>query len=297
MSDGIVGSLKDAWGVEDEGPDPTKLPGLLEMAEAWLEDDGNAPSEISHHFEAMKNRLIGAHVERSQALNAGDVKFDEKFAVLVEKNLKDMLSVEKALEKFIEASSSGNREECWEGLGELEEAIDGMRESGDAIEQFLDSSPLVCMSCSAIGPEPTCPKCGGERLILDPSQGGEDERKSHVSDEVLAVYNSYIALLGGKAPMSTLVNDLQSLEFTYLEAEAIAEQAMASEVATDRLKQTAEQMLSAIADTLSGIETMHGVTKSRSMAELNAGWQKILDSSVRAQELLIKLNSLAAALE
>jgi hypothetical protein len=296
MSDGIVGNLMDAWGVEDDGPDPTKLPGLLQMAEAWLEDEENDPSGITHHFETMKNRLVGAHVDRSQALNSGEIEYDEDFASMVRKNLSDMVSVEKALEKFIESSSGGEKDECWEALGELEEAIDAMKESGDAIEQFLDSSPLVCMSCSSIGPEHLCPKCGGERLMLDPAQNRDDERKVQVSEEVLDVYESYVALLAGNEPISTLVNCLQSLEFTYLEVEAIGEQSMANELATDRIKQTAQLMLGAIAGVLQGIEMMHGVVKSRSIVELNAGWEQLLSSSVRAQELLVKMTSQAETL-
>lgn len=297
MADGILGNLKDAWGVEDDGPDPTKLPGLLELAESWLEEDGNSPSDIVHHFEAMKNRVVEAHVNRSQALKSNDVSYDPKFVAMVEKNLGDMMKVEKALARFIEGSHSDEKDECWEGLGELEEAVEAMKESGDAIEAFLKDSPPVCMGCGSIGDENICPKCGGERLVLDPDVRPEDERKVKVNDEVLDVYNAYVEVISGKGSLNDLVNALQSLEFTYLEAEAIGEQTLENEAATDRIKKSAKQMIEAIQATLQGIEMMHGVTKSRKIAQLSAGWDKILQNSVRAQELLHTLNTQVESLQ
>ena len=154
MSDDILGSLKDAWGVEeDDGPDPTKLSGLLELSEGWLEDEDNDPQEIAHHFEAMKNNVVGAHMERHQALHNGKVNYDPQFVAIVDKNLNDMVRIEKALEKFIEASSRGERDDCWEALGELEEGVEAVKESTASIGNFLDSSPKVCMGCSSIGDE------------------------------------------------------------------------------------------------------------------------------------------------
>ena len=297
MSDDILGSLKDAWGVEDDdGPDPTKLSGLLELSEGWLEDEDNDPAEIVHHFETMKNNVVGAHMERHQALHNGKVNYDPACGALVDKNLNDMVRIEKALEKFIEASSSSEREECWEALGELEEGVEAVKESTAAISQFLDSSPKVCMACSSIGDEDICPKCNGERLRLDPDPPPEDERKVQVSDEVMAVYESYHAVLAGKAPLTQLVTNLQSLEFTYLEAEAIGEQTLTNEAATERIKATAVKMIEHIQFTLQGIEMMHGVTKTRSASELNQGWRMILDNSVKAGELLHQLDVEASAL-
>lgn len=297
MSDDILGNLKDAWGVEDDdGPDPTKLSGLLELSEGWLEDEDNDPAEIVHHFELMKNNVVGAHMERHTALHNGKVTYDPQFVALVDKNLADMVSIEKALEKFIEASNRNSRDGCWEALGELEESVEAIQESSAAIGAFLDSAPKVCMACSSIGDEDICPKCNGERLRLDPNPPTEDERKVAVSDEVMAVYESYHGVLAGTTPLTQLVTNLQSLEFTYLEAEAIGEQTLTNEAATDRIKSTATQMLEAIQTTLQGIEVMHGVVASRSAAELNQGWRLVLDNAVKAGELLQLLDREASEL-
>ena len=297
MADGILGNLKDAWGVEDDGPDPSKLSGLLQLAEAWLEVEENDPSEVAHHFEAMKNNVVGAHVARSQALTSGGVKHDPQFMILVKKNLSDMESVEHALDMFIDASSEGERDTCWDSLGELEGAFEALKESGDAVEGFIKDSPLICMGCASIGDENICPKCGAERLKLDPNPPTDDERKTSVSDEVMEVYQAYEAVVTGKGAMTALVTNLQSLEFTYLEAEAIGQQTLTSEAATDHIKRMAKDMLAAIAATLSGIEIMHGASKSRASAELSTGWKKILEQSVTATDLIGKLEAEAAGLE
>lgn len=290
MSDGILGNLKDAWGVEDDGPNPETLSGLLEMSEQWLEE-GKDLSELLHHFETMKNRVVGHHMDRSQALKSGNVEYDPQFVALVEKSLVDMETVETCLDQFVEAVTGGVKDDCYEALGELEQGVEAVKESGAAIDRFLDNSPPVCMSCSSIGPEPICTKCGGERLILDPRPAQEEERKHQVTEEVSAVYQSYRELLTGKGTMANLVNNLQSLEFTYLEVEAICEQTMSSDVATDRIQNTGKLLIGAIQGTLMGIQMMHGVQKTRSSQQLNAGWSKILENSVRSQELLHKLNT------
>ena len=152
------------------------------------------------------------------------------------------------------------------------------------------------MGCGSIGEEHVCPACGAERLILDPNARPEDERKIQVSDEVLDVYTAYAEVLAGKASMNDLVNALQSLEFTYLESEAIGEQTLTNEAATDRIKKTATELIAEIRATLDGIEKMHGVTKSRKIAELTEGWEAILNHTVKSQELLHKLNSQAESL-
>jgi hypothetical protein len=296
MSDDILGSLKDAWGVEDDGPDPTKLSGLLELSEGWLEDEDNDPAEIVHHFETMRNNVVGAHMERHTALHSGKISYDPQFVALVDKNLNDMVLIEKALEKFIEASSRNERDDCWEALGELEESVEAIQESSGAIGKFLDSAPKVCMACSSIGEEDICPKCNGERLRLDPNPPTEDERKVQVGDEVLAVYESYQGVLSGKVPLTQLVTSLQSLEFTYLEAEAIGEQTLTNEAATDRIKSNATEMITAIRATLQGIEMMHNVVQTRSSTELNLGWRMVLDNSVKAGALLQQLDMEASEL-
>lgn len=297
MSDGILGNLKDAWGVEDDGPNPETLSGLLELSEGWLEDDDNEPTEIVGHFEAMKNKIVGAHVERSQALKSGGVDYDPQFSKLVEKSLADMVLVEKAIDKYILAANGGERDECWEALGELEEAAEAARESGTAVNAFLDDSPLVCMGCSSIGEEHICPKCDAERLKLDPNPRPEDERKHAVNDEVLAVYESYQEVLLGTGALQALVTNLQSLEFTYLEVEAIGEQTLTNESATERIKKTANEMLTAVRGVLKGIEVMHGVTETRATTQLNLGWEMILKNAVKAQELLVKMNQEVSTLQ
>lgn len=295
MSDGIVGNLRDAWGVEDgdDGPDPTTLPGLLEFAEQWLESEENDPAGICGNFEEMKNRLVGGHMERERALKEGN--FDPIFVEIVQKNLNDMETVEEAIDGYLAAAGDGDveRDLCFEALGELEEAIEALKESGNAIDHFLANSPPVCMACKSIGPEPQCPKCGGERLILDPNPIPQDETQTAVTDEVMNVYASYYQVLDGKAPLTSLVTHLQSLEFTYLEVQAIAEQAISGEAATNKMKEVGAEHLVAINATLEGIQMMHSVVQSRKTEDLNAGWRKILKNSVKATELTHKLASLA----
>ena len=41
---------------------------------------------------------------------------------------------------------------------------------------------------------------------------------------------------------------------------------------------------------------MHGVTRTRSAQELNQGWRLVLDNSVKATELLNKLDTTASQL-
>ena len=153
------------------------------------------------------------------------------------------------------------------------------------------------MGCSSIGEEHICPKCDAERLKLDPNPRQEDERKHAVNDEVMAVFESYQEVLLGTGALQALVTNLQSLEFTYLEVEAIGEQTLTNESATDRIKKTANDMLTAVRGVLKGIEVMHGVMETRATSQLNLGWDMILRNSVKAQDLLVKMNKEVGTLQ
>lgn len=286
MADKVLGSLQNAWGVDPSGPDPTRLPGLLELGESWLTNEENNPADLLPHFEAMKNNIVGSHMEQTQSLEVGE--FDPLFVALVEKKLEEMEAVEAALEGFIEASSDGEAERdlCFEALGELEEATESFKEASDAVNEFLGNSPPVCMACKSIGPEALCPKCGGERLILDPNPADMDEETHRTGDEAKDVYECYYQVMGGKSSMKELSNHLQSLEFTYLEAEAIAEQTISSEDTSEQEKKANTELLESIRLILAGVTEMHGVTQSRKAAELASGWRKILENTTKAAGLL-----------
>ena len=300
MSNGIAGNMMSAWGMEDDGHDPSKLPGLLALAEEWLEEEDNDPQDIAHHFEAMKNRIVGAHVEREQALLKRDAELDPAFIELVGKNLADYEGVESCLERFIEGASTGNRDLCWEGLGELEGATEELKESGDAIADFINSGKPVCTRCASMGPEPICPECKVDRLSLDPDPP-YSQSEAEVSVEVEAVFKAYSKVIQGKAPLADLIHELQGLEFSLLEAQALAEQGLVSvgeqglesDKEREALTKAYQILLDSVNASLSGVEKVHGVVQSRSTRELNQGWRVIFENAVQMRRLLQSLRPMS----
>lgn len=301
MSNGIAGNLMSAWGVEDDGHDPSKLPGLLALAEEWLEEEDNDPQDIVHHFESMKNRIVGAHVEREQALRSRSTQLDAAFIELVSKNLTDFEAVESCLERFIEGANTANRDLCWEGLGELEGASEELKESGEAIASFVHSGSPVCTRCASTGPELICPKCKVDRLALDPAPPYTERNEADVSSEVLDVFRAYNKVLNGEGTLANLINELQGLEFSLLEAQALAEQGLASvedqDSATEKERESLAKayslLLQNVNSSLEGVEKIHGVVKNRSTTELNQGWRIIFENAVQMRVLLQNIKPLS----
>lgn len=281
---GFVSNLVAALGGEGEGPDPNKLDGLQECARQFLDGGEFSREEIEGYFHTMRERIQEAHRDRHGALEGRRAQLDTGLVELIESNLAAYVRVDAALEAFLEALDQ-DEDACRAALEGLGEAAGQLRETSARIAELSGGSVALCPRCGSAGPEPLCPACAVDRLIPDPDFAHEEFEQAVVSQEVKAVFDAYVEVVEGRAPLATLSSALQSLEFSLLEAQALAEQAL--EENPEHPGQ--QQLVQAVNGALEGVNRMHAVTENRSTRELNQGWIQVFRGAVMSTALLAQM--------
>lgn len=265
-------------------PNPQLLSGLIPYAEQVLA--GQRPGDdLARHFEAMHERISGAYADRQESFEERREILSAALIALIEKNLTACKGVEDSLAAFLKAWGPRDTEGCQVALKELASASEDFRLSSEHMQTLATSVP-VCPRCGSTGPENLCPECDLDRLIPDPSLEDEEELEFPVPEEFLAVAAAYGDVLDGEGNLADLSNVMQPLEFSLLEAQALAEQAI-DENPEDEAQQ---ELLEAINGTLEGLEQMANVRDNRQTKELNAGWKQVFKGSVLVGQALARLS-------
>ncbi len=285
----MVENLVSAWGVEPQGPDPRKLSGLLELTEEWLQQEGNDPSGVSHHFQNLRNRLVEAHGDRTRALQAQASQLEDALREAGQRNLWALEAVERCLGLYLEAASTGSRPDCWEALGELEEAAAELQTSEGLLAQLLSPEGLRCTRCGSPGSEPLCPACGAERLYLSNSQPVSDQESTPVSREVSELARAYASLMAGRCTFDELGAALAEVELSFQEARELAEQSGAQEGLEEAYLRSHRLLIEHLDAVLEGVERMDAVVESRSASELAQGWLAVFENAVAANRIVVRL--------
>ena len=256
MASGFLDSLVTSLGGAKEGPDPNRLEGLLECARS-----GMSPDELQARTKSMRARLRRALAEREASVGP----------------LRDHLHA--SLDDVIER----NLESCRDLIELLEDlSPPHYNDYQAAAEEFLETSRQLaewnapmCPGCGSAGPERKCPECKVERLIPDLEPAVSEAQEGQVSSEVAAVHRAYSDVIAGKTDLSVLLQTLQDVEFTFLEAQSVAE----GDPERGPLR---EQLASA----LEAIDRLLAVEQNRKARELNIGWAELFRAAVAIQKLL-----------
>lgn len=257
-------------------PNPQLLSGLIPYAEQVLA--GQRKDDLKGHMETMRERISEAYEERSASFDERKEYLHPNLVALIEKNLSACKSVEDALTGFLDEGTPAN-------LKILATASEQFRATSEQM-QVLATSVAVCPRCGSNGPENLCPDCDLDRLIPDPSLEDEEEMEFPVPDEFLAVAAAYGEVLDGEGNLADLANQMQPLEFSLLEAQALAEQSL-EENPDDEAQR---ELVEAINGTLEGLEQMTAVRDNRQTKELNAGWLKVFKGSVLVGQALARMS-------
>ena len=171
-----------------------------------------------------------------------------------------------------------------EGLSEesqqvFERAANEFLETGDQLAGLAASGVPLCPRCGSQGAENLCPDCGLDRLIPDPDVGHMEFNRAIVGEEFLAVYHAYAQVVEGEAGLEPLMMALQSLEFSLLEAQALAEQAAEDSPPHERLLQV-------INEAVDGVNRLHAVQENRLTKELHQGWIQVFNAAAVVPQLL-----------
>lgn len=265
MAGNYLDSLISSFGGESEGPDPNRLEGLVQL----LRDESG---DLEEPLQRMRARLQEAGRDRQAAFEDRRSELSPDVAALIERNLGACQVLDSSLEQIGQQNSPENREV-------FERAVSEFLETCDQLANLGTSSQPLCPRCGSSGPENLCPACQLDRLIPDVSVMEEDYNRAMVGEEFLAVYEAYVQVIEGKAPLEPLLQALQGLEFSLLEAQALAEQAAEDSPPHQKL-------LEVINGAVEGVNRLHAVQENRSTRELHQGWQQIFGAAAVVPQLL-----------
>lgn len=280
----FLNNMLDALGGSAEGPDPTRLTGLMEYAGEFLESGRTDTYELTGYFEGMRGRIREAYHDRQAAFEGRRSQLSPSLVEMIERNLAACQGVEEQLTAFLDSFAAGAQDGCWAALEALEGASEEFRDSSEQLENLATAVP-VCPRCGSSGPESLCSACELDRLIPDPELQYQDPMQFPVPEEFMAVYVAYEAVLQGHGNLASLANALQPLEFSLLEAQALADQALEE----DPEDESQQELVLALENTLAGLEKMNQVRENRRTSELNAGWLEVFKGSVLIGQLLARL--------
>lgn len=268
MASGYLSNLLSSFGAPAEGPDPSRLEGLLECLRAAEMD----PDELTGHLLRMQTRIQEAHRDRQSSFVERSQRLSPEVASLIEVNLRACQLLDETLGKLAESADL-------QTIEVYEQAVRDFLESSDKIAELATSSIPVCPRCGSRGDDPLCTTCDLDRLIPDPDVLEMEYNRALVGEEFLAVYQAYADLVEGEANLEPLLQALQGLELSLLEAQALAEQA-----AEDSPPH--QELLNIINLAIEGVNRMHAVQENRLTRELHEGWNQIFGAALVVHQLL-----------
>lgn len=265
MAGNYLDSLISSLGGESEGPDPNRLEGLVQL----LRDE---ETHLEDPLLRMRSRIQEAERDRRAAYEDRRAHLDPEVAAVIERNLGACQVLDTTLEQLLEDRSP-------ETLEIFERAASEFLETCDLLASLATSSVPLCPRCGATSADNWCAACQLDCLIPDAAVLEEDYNRAIVGEEFLAVYEAYANILEGRAGLEPMLQALQSLEFSLLEAQALAEQA-----AEDSPPH--QQLLDVINGAVEGINRLHAVQDNRSTRELHQGWQQVFMAAAVVPQLL-----------
>lgn len=266
MAGSYLNSLVGSFGIESEGPDPNRLEGLLELVRMGPNE------ELADQLQRMQFRIQEAHRDRQAAFEDRREVLHPDVAATIERNLGACLVLDEVLGHLSEELDA-------ESIETFERAIREFLETSDQLANLANSSVPCCPRCGSQGPENLCASCQLDRLIPDPDVTDMEYTRAVVGEEFLAVYQAYAGVVEGQSNLEPLLQALQALEFSLLEAQALAEQA-----AEDSPPH--EALLKVINDAVEGINRMHAVQENRLTRELHQGWAQVFMAAAVVPQLL-----------
>ena len=265
MAGNYLDSLISSLGGESEGPDPSRLEGLVQLLRQESPD-------LQEPLQRMRSRLQEAGRDRQAAYQDRRELLSPEVSALIERNLSACQQLDESLARLEQANTGEDRQIFERAVSEFLETCDLLAELGRS------PSPL-CPRCGSTGTENMCPRCQLDRLIPDAEVAHEDYSRAMVGEEFLAVYQAYAAVIDGRAPLEPLLQALQSLEFSLLEAQALAEQAAEGSPPHQKL-------LEVINGAVEGVNRLHAVQDNRLTRELHQGWAQVFQAAAVVPQLL-----------
>lgn len=135
----LSSNLLAAWDNGDGSePDPTKLPDLLRLAEARLEESVESFRTLLPHFEQVQQRSLEARNNLQGMLGKSD-GIPPELAEVAEENLQAFDDLIVLMEDISSLEPDDDLETHWEALGAFEETSENLRASSLKLSEVASS--------------------------------------------------------------------------------------------------------------------------------------------------------------
>jgi hypothetical protein len=275
-------TLIEAFDIESSArPDPTRLPGLIELARQRL--DGG-PS-LDRHLTGMLSRVACARAAREQDFQTCRDRYDVELVELIEDNLEAYRGLERSLQNALDACAQNNPTALAQAIDRLEDSAQALQTSSEELTDLHACGALICPHCGMPGKERQCPTCGIDCFYPDPDGAADAGMKLRLPASYALIFELYAKVLAGEAILEELLDALDPLEQALLSAEDMIEQVVADQP-DDLRAETIEDVLD---DCLEGIAQMRAAEETRQTRDLNEGWAALATGSVELYRLLPNL--------
>ena len=265
--------------------DLSTIKGIIRYLELWLKSDPSTSAKfLKQGCLKMVDILENAIAETEKELNqTGET--DESLAEPVENSIIAYERLRDIILDITENAGKEPRDTLQDYLEELEEAAEFLGCAQQDLNSWLNTPIARCPRCGGHAGDP-CPVCRLELLFPDPQGGTDSKFKSDVlPQEYGPVFDAYTAVRNGERTLSDLIRLLPSIENNTREYIASVTSSLTQKPNSASLLQARETLI----DLNDGINQMNHTWESRKMIDLQDGWSKVFQSSVRFQELRLKL--------
>lgn len=265
----FLNAFQQAFDNSGSGPTPTNMKELLEAGRRWLQGEGD-PDNLLAGVQRMEEK-----VSRNAAATESDLRANPRMEPELREAMVRSEEAYRELEVLMGelriAVQEGAAQDASDMLDRAEDVAVEIGQLGRFMREWLEAPGARCPRCGSTGPEPWCATCALDRLVPDPAFFQDRRvRTATLPPGFVAVYRQYTAVLEGKAPLADLYEALDALESSLRSVRSNAD------VLARRMEsEPAGVLVANVDDCFAGVRRMRQVETSRSMRDLNQGWEHL----------------------
>ncbi len=271
-------------GSDAEGPDPTRLFGLIEFARNRIEQ--GKPQDVGLHIANLQRQVKAAHEARLRDYDELSEGYDEELLALLDENFEAYRRVEESLVAALEVFGTFERQRMSAALDGLESAAESLQASTEELAELYSCGALICFHCGMPGKSLQCATCEIDCFYPDLTGTEVPSGKPRLPEAYHLIFEMYSGILSGQAGIEDLFEALDPVEEALLKAEDMVELVTKGQPDDQRAAIIAE----VIDGCLEGIAQMRVVEETRRIQDLNEGWSDLVSSSLELNALLPDLN-------
>jgi hypothetical protein len=290
--DTMLAALQGLYDVPIE-EDTSTVRGLLRYCRGWLRDEVTA-EQLHNPCWEMSGRLRSAAEATFRDLDQNP-NLSEEAREPILATAEGYEAIVSILEELPVLAAENQRGSFADALEDFEAERLAILDATEEINAQMSGRVCRCPRCGQSGDvKKLCNDCGLDLLYPDPKQLQDYSYKSaRLSPIHVRVYNAFISVKQGKAPLETLMASLPPLSAHLRDLTRFCDQP-AKAGAPPWLVPSLRQSIQLAQK---GLERMAGVSATRRISDLNRAWEDIFESSVEIRAHLTQAGTSTGQLQ